>query len=129
MALRTVYLPRHGDTAENAATPGPEIERGWDDVPLHPMGRKEARREAIKLSRLGVKAIISSDLKRATQSARIIADWLGIEPEQHSQLRSWNLGEVTGKPQAVADRLAAKLVRFAPDTVPPGGESFEQFSR
>jgi broad specificity phosphatase PhoE len=128
LPARTIYLVRHGDTSENAATPGPEIERGWDDVPLHPMGRKEARRIAIKLARLGIKAVISSDLRRGTQTADIVGDWLGIEPQVHSQLRTWNLGEVTGGPQKAADALAKRLVR-APSVVPPGGESFEQFKR
>lgn len=129
VTTRTVYLPRHGDTSENAATPGPELERGWSDVPLHPMGRKEERRTAVKLARKGIKAIISSDLKRGEQSGRIVADWNGLELETHSQLRTWNLGEMTGKPQAQADKLKAVLVRSTPDRVPPGGESFSQFKR
>lgn len=127
--MRTVYLVRHGDTMDNAATPGPELERGWCRIGLAEMGRKEARRTGKKLVDLKVNALVSSDLARARQSAKIIGDAIGIEPDFHSQLRTWNLGNLTGKPQAVADKEAARLVRNAPDRVPPGGESFEQFCR
>lgn len=126
-ASRIVYLVRHGDTAMNAATPGPELERGWSDVPLHPMGRKEARRTAVKLARIGIKAIVSSDLKRGTQTAEIIGDWLGIAPDFHAQLRSWNFGQ-QGKPEGEADRVADRLAR-QPDCTPSGGESFDDFKR
>ncbi len=127
--MRTVYLVRHGDTMDNAATPGPELERGWEPIGLAPMGRREARKSAGELAGKGIKALISSDLVRAQQSAIIIGDILGIAPAVHSQLRTWNLGDYTGRPQAEADKVAAQLVRNAPDRVPPGGESFNQFRR
>lgn len=127
--MRTVYLVRHGDTMDNAATPGPELERGWEPIGLADMGRKEVARTGRKLEGKGIKALISSDLPRAAQSARIVGAELDVEPEFHSQLRTWNLGELTGKPQAQADKVAAQLVRRAPDRVPPGGESFDQFRR
>jgi broad specificity phosphatase PhoE len=114
---------------DNAATPGPELERGWSDIGLAAMGRREARREGKELADLHIQALVSSDLPRAKQSARIMGDVAGIEPEFVSQLRTWNLGDVTGKPQAQADRLKAQLARHAPDRVPPGGESFECFVR
>ena len=125
--MRTLYLVRHGDTASNAATPGPELERGWSAVGLAALGRNEARRSAAKLEGKGIKVLVSSDLARAKQSAKIIGDVLGLEPVFASQLRTWNLGELTGKPQGEADKVAARLVRGAPDQVPPGGESFDQF--
>ena len=127
--IRTVYLVRHGDTIDNAATPGPELERSWGDEPLHPMGRAEVRKSAKKLARFGIKAIISSDLKRAMESATIIGDWLGIAPQFHTQLRTWNTGELSGKLKKDTEPQIARLVRFAPDRIISGGESFDQFCR
>lgn len=129
MPTRTVYLVRHGDTAANETTPGPALERGWKPYPLDPVGRKEARKLGVKLARRGIKALVSSDLPRAKETAKIIGDWLGIEPSFHSQLRTWNTGDLAGKPKSEVEPVVAKLVRYAPDRVIPGGESFEQFSR
>lgn len=126
---RTVLLVRHADTAANESTPGPALERGWKPYGLDSIGRKEARKTAVKLARRGVKALVSSDLVRAKESARIIGDWLGIEPQFHSQLRTWNTGELAGKPKSEVEPQIAKLVRFAPERVIPGGESFDQFCR
>lgn len=124
---RAVYLIRHGDTIDNAATPGPERERSWGNEPLHPMGVAEVRRTAKKLSRFGIKAIVSSDLKRAKQSAEIIGDWLGVTPTFDAKLRTWNTGELGGKLKSETEPEIAKLVRFSPDRVIAGGESFDQF--
>lgn len=126
---RTVLLVRHGDTTANAGTPGPELERGWKPYPLDDAGRKEARKTAQKLVSRGVKVLISSDLERAKESAKIIGDLLGIEPQFHSQLRTWNTGELAGKPKSEVEPEIGKLVRFAPDRIIPGGESFDQFCR
>jgi probable phosphoglycerate mutase len=127
--VRTIYLVRYGDTSMNAATAGPERERGWSPVALDDMGRKEARRVAGELAGKGIKALVSSDLKRAKQSAGIIGDLLALEPDFVSQLRTWNLGKLTGKLQAETDLQVARLVRTAPDRAPPGGESFNASTR
>lgn len=127
MPVRTVYLVRHGDTAANAATPGPERERGWKPYPLDDAGRREANRLATKLSRLGIKALVSSDLTRAKQTAEIIGDRLGMKPDFISALRTWNTGELAGQLKSKCEPEIARLVRNAPDRAPPGGESFNQF--
>lgn len=127
MAGRTVYLVRHGDTDANASTPGPELERGWKSYPLDAQGRSEAKRIAAKLSKLGIKAVVSSDLPRAKQTADIICDWLGINPTFDSSLRTWNTGNCAGKLKKSVEPHIADLVRHHPDESCSGGESFDEF--
>jgi broad specificity phosphatase PhoE len=127
MAERTVYLVRHGCTSMNAASRGPERERGWSNVGLDDLGRKEARKLAGKLSKLGIRAIVASDLKRARQTAEIIGDWLGLSPVFNSGLRTWNTGSLEGDRKAKAEPVIRQLVRAYPDEAPKGGESFNAF--
>jgi len=129
MAPRLVYLVRHGDTVANETTAGPTRERGWKPYPLDPAGRKEARQIAVKLGRRGIKGLVSSDLERAKETADIIGDWLGITPAFHTQLRTWNTGDLAGKLKSEAEPVIARAVRFTPDEALPGGESFENFAR
>lgn len=126
MAGRTVYLVRHGCTSLNAESKGAEKERGWSDVALDAAGRKEAVRSAAKLSKLGIRAIMSSDLKRAVQTAVIISDYLGLKPEFQYGLRTWNTGYLAGRPKVKAEPVIRNLVRM-PDEAPKDGESFNHF--
>jgi broad specificity phosphatase PhoE len=68
-----LYLSRHGRTHWN------ELGRfqGRTDVPLDAMGRGQARELAEQL-RGRVEAIVASDLLRASESAHIVAETLGI---------------------------------------------------
>lgn len=127
MAGRTIYLIRHGDTAANANSSGPELERGWKSYPLDAAGRSEAKRIAAKLAKLGIKAIVSSDLPRAKQTADIIADWLGVHPTFEPALRTWNTGNCAGKTKKSVEPHLAHMVRHLPDEACSGGESFDAF--
>ena len=127
MAERTIYLVRHGDTAANAESAGPELERGWKPYPLDAEGRSEAKRIAEKLAKFGIKAIVSSDLPRAKQTADIIGDWIGIAPEFDRGLRTWNTGKCAGKTKKSVEPHIAHMVRHQPDEACSGGESFSQF--
>lgn len=75
MARRLVYLTRHGETDWNVAGRW----QGHTDVPLNDNGRAQARAVAEALRGEGLPAIVSSDLSRAEETARIIGTSLGIE--------------------------------------------------
>ena len=125
----TIYIARHGATELNGES-GVSVdrERGWSDVPLTEEGRQEAEKAGGKLKSKGIEAIVSSDLVRACQTAKIIGDVLGIKPSFSSKLRPWNLGDLTGKPMTQARPQIATYARD-PDERVKGGEPFNKFKR
>lgn len=89
-----LLLVRHGQSTWNA-------QRRWQgaaDPPLSDGGRAQARALGAALTADGVDAIVSSDLRRAVETAEIVASELGvtspvaIEP----RLRERDVGEVSG---------------------------------
>ena len=62
------YLVRHGETTWNATG---RIQ-GHADMPLSTLGQRQAHRLAIRLALVDVSAAFSSDLVRATETARIV---------------------------------------------------------
>jgi broad specificity phosphatase PhoE len=125
------WIVRHGATALNEV-PGVSVdrERGWSMIPLTAEGAEGARRAALKLRDKDVcePVIVSSDLPRAQQSADIMGQILGVEPEYSFGLRPWGLGTITNQVMTQARPQIAALVR-KPDIPAPQGESFNQFKR
>jgi broad specificity phosphatase PhoE len=124
-----VYVMRHGSTEMNNTDPKKDLIRGWKDIPLDEKGKGEASKLGDELKDSGIKYIVTSDLKRAEQTAQAIAKATGAEVETDPGLRPWKFGPtIEGKP--TADMLA-RINRLVdkPDRVPPGGESFNQFKK
>jgi probable phosphoglycerate mutase len=114
-----ILLVRHGETPSNAArvvqTP---------DTPLSARGREQAQRLAARMAGLSVGRILASDLARAVQTAEPLRLATRAQLELEPLLQERNFGDVRGTPYA---ELGHDL--FAPDFVPPGGESWETFHR
>lgn len=121
----TLVVFRHGSTALNNESD--ERFRGWADVPLSEEGKAEALESAKKLKGKGVAGIVTSDLQRTVQTAKIIAKELDIPIlEETDGFRPWHLGVMTGQP--VKPNLPALHAYIKnPDEVVPDGESFNQF--
>ena len=87
---RRIILIRHGETDWNLES----RVQGYADVQLNANGERQAAmlgeyvREHLQIDR-----VISSDLKRCTQTA----DALGIPYEQDQRLREFDFGDLTGK--------------------------------
>ena len=79
MGTRIVYLVRHGQMANG--DPPDELENG-----LTSLGRRQARRVALRLSGLPVSAIHYSTLRRAAETAHIIAGQFPGVPLRPSRL-------------------------------------------
>lgn len=97
-----IGLVRHGETDWNAAG---RIQ-GQTDIPLNEAGIKQAKALAARLSREERiwDAVISSDLKRARQTAAIIAQELNIPLlDSDTRFRERSFGEVEGTTEE--DRL------------------------
>jgi ribonuclease H / adenosylcobalamin/alpha-ribazole phosphatase len=119
-----MVLVRHG-----ASVLSPERRfSGRGDVPLSPDGTEQARLVAARLARRdGVKAVISSPLRRARRTAEAIAGGLGLDVIVADDLIETDFGEWEGHTFAeVRERWPDLLTAWlaSPDVAPPGGESF-----
>ena len=103
-----IYIVRHGETEENLQ----RILQGHMPGTLTEQGREQVKRAAEQLSTEGVKLtasssktftrIVSSDLKRAMDSAQIISDKLNLPIVPMEILRERDWGKFTGMPIADA---------------------------
>ncbi|HLX72500.1 MAG TPA: histidine phosphatase family protein [Verrucomicrobiae bacterium] len=123
--MAKLILIRHGHTSFNI--PGQkERLRGWLDIPLSNEGLAEAEETARFLAGFQIKTIYSSDLTRALQTAQVLSRVVDAPITPTPELRPWNLGAFAG--QLIHELLPfLVLLNQQPDTVAPGGESWNQF--
>jgi len=112
-----IYLIRHGETLGNA---GRIVQR--PDSPLSPAGIAQAERLARQLERKGITRIVSSDLTRAAMTSAPLQRATGASLMLHPLLQERSFGDLRGTPYA---ELGFDM--FAPDYVPPNGESWDVF--
>ncbi len=130
MVTKTIYVVRHGATKLNNQTDLSEDRiRGWANVPLSSEGIAEAHKAAADLLGMDVDVVISSDLRRAADTAEIIGQTIHVPVQLTPLLRPWNLGDLQGQSTKHALPIIEKFVLNAPDQSVPGGESFHQFTR
>ena len=121
-SAKTDYILRHGCTKAN----DDDEYRGWGTYGLDADGKQDAEKAAAFLKDKGVKRIVTSTLKRHTQTAEILSRALGVPVETDEGFRTLNVGEFTGKKRSEhADKLQKYLDN--PDEVIPGGESVSAF--
>ncbi|MBO1332193.1 histidine phosphatase family protein [Streptomyces sp. VRA16 Mangrove soil] len=106
--MRTVHVVTHPEATHHVEG----VVGGWYDSVLTAAGLRAASAAADAL-RAEVPAdaraeVITSDLKRAAQTADAIAERLGVWPESDPRLREKSYGEAEGRPQEWLDR------RFVP---------------
>ncbi len=123
----TVLLARHGVTAHT-------LEKRFSgrstDLPLAPQGLEQARALAAELfDRGGVDVVVTSPVRRARETAELVAAQLGREIEldpgfAEAEFGAWDghtFAEVRSRwPQQLESWLAST------DVAPPGGESFSE---
>jgi probable phosphoglycerate mutase len=120
-------LLRHGETP---LTPQKRFSgSGGSDPSLSEVGREQAERVAAALARRGtIQAVVTSPLTRTRETAKIVADRLGLEVAVEDGLRETDFGAWEGLTfgevrERHPDDLAAWLA--SPDAAPTGGgESF-----
>ena len=88
----TIVLVRHGETGWNRE----RRYQGHADRPLNDAGRAQAGELAETLLLEGVSAVYTSPLRRASETARIVADRLGLEAQELEPLREIDVGEWQG---------------------------------
>ena len=100
--MTVLLLARHGQTDWNRDG----IWQGQADPPLNALGRHQARALAEKVSRWPVEAVYASDLRRARETADIVAAVLGLPVIVDPSLRESDVGSWTGLTNAeIAQRF------------------------
>lgn len=125
-----ILLIRHGEATHHTE----HLTGGWTDSALTEKGKYQMQLLAAKLAKdfSGNKVqtrILSSDLRRAKDSAQIIADVLNEKVETEAFLREKNNGQAAG-----LDEKAARSLYIAPPSLKeldhrnyPGGETRREF--
>jgi probable phosphoglycerate mutase len=88
------YIFRHGQTIWNAEG-RPQGQHSYP-VPLTIVGIEQAKALSKNLKDKRIKKIVSSDLLRAEQTAKIVAEGLGVEIEFDSRFREVDYGKLNG---------------------------------
>lgn len=119
---RRLILIRHGQTTYNATG----RMQGHLDTELSELGYEQARAAARLLQDQGVSKIVASDLIRAKETARVVAEALGVDFSTDARLRETHLGQWQGRTSAEVDAefpAARAIWRHDPTWAPPEGES------
>jgi len=121
-----IIIVRHGQTQWNIR----RIRQGHLDSELTEKGIDQAKALAQRLARENFSALYSSDLGRALQTAKLIADVTGHEILTDARLRERHLGIFQG---LNGDEIKQKYPQeyalhrtLGPNYVIPGGESTKQ---
>ncbi|MGQ0838065.1 histidine phosphatase family protein [Actinokineospora sp.] len=122
MTLRRLVLWRHGETDYNASG----RMQGHLDSNLTEVGRNQARFAVPALARFSPDVVVASDLRRATDTATVFSEAIGVPLRIDKRLRETNLGLWQGKTSAEVDAEwpgARRQWQTDSTLAPPGGES------
>jgi broad specificity phosphatase PhoE len=124
--MNRLYLVRHG---ENPANLTKEFSHRLVDYALTPKGVLQAQQTADYLAHQTIDSIYASPLKRARETAQVIAERLNLAVVVLEGLREVNVGNLEGQPPStelwkrhnviIADWLGGK-----PETCFPSGEDY-----
>ena len=125
--MTRLIMVRHGESETNLAG----RLTGQLDVDLTPEGRAQAAETAaFILGKYRIDRIVSSDLRRAADTARPVADTLGLEIETDSALREMDMGLWQGLAFGeLRQKYAESWNRWREDITegrPDGGESIRE---
>ena len=123
--MTRILLARHGETDWN------RIGRwqGHADLPLNDAGRGQAVELAEGLAGDGIAAIYTSDLMRASQTARVVADRLGLAVIEDAGLREIDVGSWSGFTRAeVERRFPEGYARWLDGEIGHDGETREELT-
>ncbi|MGE5263835.1 MAG: histidine phosphatase family protein [Acidobacteriota bacterium] len=124
--MNRLYLVRH---AENPANLTKEFSYRRVDLSLTPKGVLQAKQTAEWFKGKTIHAIYSSPLKRAAETAGILAAESGLPVEVMEDLREVNVGDLEGQPVtpelwAYHDSIVADWLGGKPERRFPNGEDY-----
>lgn len=120
--VRRLVLWRHGETTYNASG----RMQGHIDAELTAIGWNQARFAVPALARFEPDLVVASDLRRATDTATVLTDGIGVELRLDKRLRETHLGQWQGLTGAEVDaEWPGERSAWSADATwaPPGGES------
>ncbi len=125
--MTEIYLVRHGQSTWND-------EHRWAgqaDPPLTDLGRRQAQKASSRLKEMGFRSVTSSDLRRARETAAIMASELGIDlAPPLPELKERQSGDICGlTSQEIGIRFPGLLDRWRAGQIIdiPGGEAWPNF--
>lgn len=125
MPPTTVWLVRHALAEGNSGRCC-----GRSDIPLAPEGLRQARAIAEKLSRESIAQVYASQLRRAVETARILAEPHGVSVRTMEELAEIDFGDLEGLTFEEIERRYPDAFRSwmtePTQTQFPNGESFSQ---
>ena len=125
--MATVILARHGETDWNRENRF----QGHADPPLNATGRTQSAELAADLAGEPIDRVYTSPLRRAAETAAIVAERLGLEVESLEPLREIDVGGWSGLTRdEVAVRFPDEYARWL-ERSPHGfenGETYEQLA-
>jgi len=124
--MTVLFLARHGETNWTR-------EKRWQghaDPPLNARGREQARALAAELADVLLDAIYASDLRRAAETAAIVAEARQMDISFDSELRENDFGDWTGLTRDEVERQFPEgaLRRKSGQKGWNGGESYEEMA-
>ena len=105
--MTQIYLVRHGQTQWNKE----QVFRGTTDVPLNESGQEEARLTGEALRDRPIRAVYTSPLVRASETAAAIARIHGLEVQTLQGLTDLSFGEWQGVPHSTVMERYPDLYR------------------
>jgi 2,3-bisphosphoglycerate-dependent phosphoglycerate mutase len=122
-----LILARHGETDWNRENRF----QGHADPPLNELGRKQSAKLAEALADEPIARVYTSPLRRARETAELVAERLGLEIESLEALREIDVGSWTGLTrEEVAERFPEAYARWL-ERAPHGfedGETYEELA-
>jgi broad specificity phosphatase PhoE len=97
--VTTILIARHGESDWNR-------ERRWQghaDRPLTEKGRAQSEALAARLAHIDLDAVYSSDLRRARETAAVVAAAQGLEVDERADLREVDVGSWSGLTRTEAE--------------------------
>jgi probable phosphoglycerate mutase len=126
-----ILLIRHGEAGPDTPGTPAVLTDGYADPALTPRGHRQAARVADRLAATAIDAVYVTPLRRTRQTARPLAERLGLEMGIEEGLREVHLGEWEGNYRvkvAQRDPLVAEVWASERWDLIPGAEPSREFA-